>query len=166
MSVSATAETVYKKTNSDGSVTFSDQASTGSEEVKIRKSSTYKSTKFKRLTLPTKKINSSYKYSLSITQPVKDSVIVNQQSVTISVSVQPALRSGFGHKLRYQLSGQTILSSSTVERFKGIPRGSHNVSVHVVDANGSSLSPVATTSFHMKRFFIRPPAPPRPPAAN
>ena len=53
--VSVTAETVYKKTNPDGSVTFTDQRSPDSEEVKIRKPTSFAPLRLPALNLPTKK---------------------------------------------------------------------------------------------------------------
>lgn len=155
ISVSVTAETVYKKTNPDGSVEFTDQPSTDSEEVKIRKPTTYQAPRLPALTLPTKKLSPTFNYQLSINQPVNDSVIVGKMDVLVSVSVQPPI-SSIGHQIRYQLAGQSIVSRNMSETFKNVDRGTHNLTVSIVDRNGEVVSPVVSSTFHMKRFFKKP----------
>jgi len=156
ISVSVTAETVYKKTNPDGSVEFTDQPSTDSEEVKIRKPTTYQAPRLPALNLPTKKLSPTFNYQLTINQPVNDSVIVGKMDVSVSVAVQPALLSGRGHQLRYQLAGQSIISRNMSEIFKNVDRGTHNLTGSIVDRNGEVVSPVVSSTFHMKRFFKKP----------
>lgn len=153
LSVSVTAETVYKKTNPDGSVTFTDQASTNSKEIKLRKPSSYKPVQLPSLGLPSKKLSPKFDYVVSISQPAKDAVIVNKQEVTVSASIQPALKRAYGHKLRFQLAGQTMESASSSVTFKNIERGTLIVSVSVINQVGDIVSPVALSSFHVKRFF-------------
>jgi len=165
ISVSATAETVYKKTNPDGSVEFTDQPSTDSEEVKIRKPTTYQAPRLPALNLQSKKLSPTFNYQLSINQPINDSVIVGKMDVSVLVSVQPALLSGRGHQIRYQLAGQSIISRNMSETFKNVDRGTHNLTVSIVDRNGEVVSPAVSSTFHMKRFFKKPvpkPAPPKP----
>lgn len=156
ISASIVAETVYKKTNPDGSVTFTDQPSTDSKEVKIRKSTTYKPIGLPHLNLPSKKLSPSFNYELAITQPTNDATITGQHNVTVSISVKPTLKIEFGHQIRYQISNQTITSRSTSETFKNVSRGTHSVNVSIVDQNGSVVSPTASSLFHMKRFFKKP----------
>lgn len=153
VSVSITAETVYKKTNPDGSVTFTDQPSTETEEVKVREPTTYSPTRLPSLTLPTKKLSPSYSYEINISQPVNDSTIVGEHNVTVTVVVQPELQLGAGHKVRYQLDGESVTSPSISAEFSNVSRGTHNLSVSIVDQNNQVISPVASSIFHMKRFF-------------
>lgn len=153
ISVSITAETVYKKTNPDGSVTFTDQPSKETEEVKIRKPTTFAPTQLPSLSLPTKKLSPSYHYEINISQPANDSTIVGQHNVTVIVVTQPALQLGFGHKVHFQLDGESIISPSASAEFKNVSRGTHNLSVHIVDQNNQIISPIASNIFHMKRFF-------------
>ena len=155
LSVSVIAETVYKKTNPDGSVEFTDQQSTDSEEVKIRKPTTYQAPRLPALNLPSKKLSPTFNYTLSITQPANDATIVGKMDVSVSVSVQPNINT-YGHQIRYELAGQSITSRNTSETFKNINRGTHNLTVSIVDRNGEIVSPVASRTFHMKRFFKKP----------
>lgn len=162
ISISVIAETVYKKTNPDGSVEFTDQNSIGSEEIKIRKPMTYSPPRLPSLNLPTKKLSPTFNYVLIINQPENDMVLVGKINVLVTVSVQPALLSGQGHQIRYELAGQSIVSQNTSETFKNVNRGTHNLTVGIVDKNGEAVSPIASRTFHMKRFFKKP-APPPPP---
>ena len=162
ISVSVTAETVYKKTNPDGSVTFTDQQSTDSEEVKIRKPIIFSPPSLPALDLPTKKLKPNHNYVVVINRPAHDATILNKQDVLVSVSVQPDIGQ-YGHQIRYQLGGQSIVSRNMSETFQNVSRGTYNLSVSVVDASGQVVSPVASRIFHMKRFFKKPTPPPPPP---
>lgn len=159
LSISVTAETVYKKTNPDGSVVFTDQPSTDSEEVKVRKPTTFSAPRLPALTLPTKKLKPGFNYELSISKPVNDSTILNTSDVVVTVSVQPTLRSAYGHKIRYKLGIQSLTSDKMSVIFKNVDRGSHNIYVSIVDLKGEVISPVASSQFHLKRFFKKPVSP-------
>lgn len=156
ISISLTAETVYKKTNPDGGVVFTDKQSTDSEEVKIRKPSTYKPARLPRVNLPSKKLSPSFNYKIQIDQPKQGGVIVGKHDVLVSVLIEPKLKSGYGHKIRYQLAEQTIKSEKTSETFINVSRGTLNLIVSIIDKNGDVVSPIASTTFHMKRFFKKP----------
>ena len=156
ISVSLAAETVYKKTNPDGGVVFTDKQSSDSEEVKIRDPITYKPARLPRANLPSKKLSPSFNYKIQINQPMEDEVIVGKQDVLVSVLIEPNLKSGYGHKIRYQLAGETIKSGNTSETFVNVSRGTHNLMVSIINKNGDVVSPVVSTTFHMKRFFKKP----------
>lgn len=155
LSVSVMAETVYKKTNPDGSVIFTDKNVVDSKEIKIRKTTTYSPMRLPSLTLPRKKLSPTFNYEIAITKPVNDSTILGHTNITVSVFIQPVLKIGYGHQLRYQLAGQTVVSQNLTEIFENIPRGTHIVSVSIVDKNGVILGSKASSRFHIKRFFIR-----------
>jgi hypothetical protein len=161
ITVSVQAETVYKKVNPDGSVEFTDTGSEDSEEIKIRKPTTYKPTVLPKLDLPVKKLKPSVNYELTVTKPKEDSVVVNQQNVTVSISLQPALLSG--HQVRYELAGESKLSEGSSVTFMNVPRGTHSIIVSVIDQNGEVVSPIVSRNFHMKRFFKKPAPKPKVP---
>jgi hypothetical protein len=158
-SVSVSAETVYKKTQPDGSVEFTDRESKDSEEVKIRKPTTFTAPRLPRLTLPSKKLSPSFKYELVIIKPVNNTTIHNKPDVLVSITLQPSLSSGYGHQIQYQLGAQSITSDKTSVIFKNVDRGTHSVNVSIVDSEGEIVSPVASSTFHLKRFFKKPPPP-------
>lgn len=148
------AETVYKKKNPDGTVEFTDKNSTDSEEVKIRKPTTYRPTGLPRLTLPTKKLKPTINYEIAINQPTDNAVITGESSVTVSLSLQPNLN--HGHQVQYQLGGKSIKSANTTEIFKNIDRGTHKLTVSIIDQNGENVSSVVSRTIHIKRFFKKP----------
>ena len=158
-SVSIVAETVYKKTKPDGSFEFTDQASPDSEEIKVRKPTTYTAPPLPKLTLPSKKLSPTFNYELAIVQPTNDTTIHNKSDITVSVALQPKLISAYKHQIRYQLAGQSIISESNTVTFKNVDRGTHQINVSVINADGESVSSVVSTTFHLKRFFKKPTPP-------
>ncbi|MDH5600400.1 MAG: DUF4124 domain-containing protein [Gammaproteobacteria bacterium] len=160
-SVSIMAETVYKKTNPDGSVEFTDTGSKDSEEIKIRKPTTYTPPRLPKLNLPVKKIKPSFNYNLTVIKPAEDSVIVNQSNVTVAISLQPPLISG--HQVQYELAGESKLSTASSVIFMNVPRGSHSIIITVIDNKGVVVSPIVSRNFHMKRFFKKPTVKPKVP---
>jgi hypothetical protein len=156
ISISITAETVYKTTNPDGSVEFTDQKLIDSEEIKIRKTSTYSTPRLPSLDSLTKKSKSAFIYALSINKPTNDSIVIGQEDVRVSVFIKPLLKKGRGHQIRYELAGRSIVSENSLEIFKDVERGTHNLTVQIVDKKGKAVSPAVSIIFHMKRFFKKP----------
>lgn len=154
LSFSAVAETVYKSKNPDGSVEFSDVQKSGSEEIKVRKPTSYAPTQLPSVNLPTKKLSPADSYQLSITSPTNDSTVVGQNDVTVSITISPSIQSQ--HQVRYQLAGKSIVNQKTSATFKNVSRGTHQISVTVVNSEGEAIIPTATTTIHMKRFFKKP----------
>ena len=150
ISASITAETVYKKTDPDGSVIFTDQPSTDTEEVKIRKPTT-----FSPIRLPsigsTKNKAKSISYVVTIIEPSNDSTIIGTTSINVSVTVTPGLPAD--HKLRYQLGSQVVDSHSTAVSFDNVVRGTHILNVSVINREGEAVSAGSSVTFHQKRFF-------------
>ena len=153
ISVSVAAETIYKKTNSDGDIEFTDRKSKDSKKIKIRKPTTYQAPRLPALALPTKKLSPSFAYSLNIIRPANDTTMTNTSDVAVSVLMSVPLKKGYKHQIRYQLAGQTIESQSSLVVFKDIARGTHILKVSVVDKKGDVVSPVVSSRFHLKRFF-------------
>ena len=150
ISFSVTAETVYKTTNPDGSVEFSDVDSKDSEEVKIRKPITIPGL---RLPVPEspKTKEKAINYEVTIIEPANEATIIGGYEIKVSVSVSPKLFSG--HQFRYQLGSQTLDTHSNSARFEDIARGTHIVHVSVIDQKGEQVSAGASRTFHLKRFF-------------
>ena len=150
ISASITAETVYKKTNPDGSVIFTDQPSTDTEEIKIRKTTTYKPSGLPSLS-PTKQKAKPINYAITIIEPSNDSTIIGTTSIKVSVTVTPNLVQS--HQFRYQLGKQTLDSHSTAVSFDNVIRGTHVLNVSVINHEGEVVSSGSSVTFHQKRFF-------------
>ena len=150
ISASITAETVYKKTNPDGSVSFTDQPSTDTEEVKIRKPTTFAPLRLPSLRSPNTKAK-SINYDVTIIEPSNDSTIIGTTSIKVSVTVTPELP--HSHMFRYQLGSQVVNSHSTAVSLDNIARGTHVLNVSVINREGEVISPGSSVTFHQKRFF-------------
>ena len=150
ISASISAETVYKKTNPDGSVIFTDQPSTDTEEVKIRKPTTFSPLRLPSLQPPKKKAK-PVNYVVTIIEPSNDSTIIGSASINVSVTVTPDLVQS--HQFRYQLGKQTLDSHSTAVSLDNVIRGTHILSVSVINREGEVVSSGSSVTFHQKRFF-------------
>lgn len=147
LSISVTAETVYKKTNPDGSVEFSDIDTKDSEEIKIRKPIIIPAPRLPAASSHQKAIN----YEVTIIEPANDTTLIGSVEIKVLVSVSPKLFSG--HQFRYQLGEQSIDTHSNSARFKNVVRGTHVVRVSVIDQKGERVSEGASQTFHLKRFI-------------
>jgi len=150
------AEEVYKNTRSDGSVEFTDRKSTESQKIKINEPVTYQAPRLPKLELPSKKLSPVFKYSIKILQPTNEANIINSESVLVSIALQPEMKKGYGHKILYQLAGKSITSLSSSVVFKEVPRGEHKLLVSIIDEKEEVVSPGASVTFYVKRFFKRP----------
>lgn len=153
ISASLTAETVYKKTNPDGSVIFTDQPSADTEEVKIRKPTTFSPLRLPSLRSPNKKAK-PINYVVTIIEPINDSTIIGSTSINVTVSVTPDLVQS--HQFRYQLGKQTLDSHSTAVSLDNVIRGTHVLKVSVINREGEVVSSGSSITFHQKRFFKKP----------
>jgi len=154
LSVSVAAETVYKTTNPDGSVEFTDKNLKDSEEVKIRKTTTFSAPRLPALEPPAKKPKLIH-YEVTIIEPVNDTTIIGNNEIKVSVSVSPSLPTSY--KFRYQLGEQTLDSNSDSVSLDNIIRGTHTLRVSVINSEGKAVSAGASITFHMKRHFKKPP---------
>ena len=152
LSASVTAETVYKKTNPDGSVSFTDQPSTDTEEVKIRKPTTFPALRLPYLPSPNEEAK-PINYVVTIIEPSNDSTIIGNTSVKVTVTVIPNLVQS--HQFRYQLGKQTLDSLSTAVSLDNVTRGTHVLNVSIINRDGEVISPGSSVTFHQKRFFKR-----------
>jgi len=155
LSVSVAAETVYKTTNPDGSVEFTDKNSKDSEEVKIRKPSTFSAPRLPAFqsTKKPKSIN----YEVVIIEPVNEATIIGNNKIKVSVSVSPALPTSY--KFRYQLGQQTLDSDSDSVSLDNVIRGKHTIRVSVINSKNEVVSTGASITFYMKRHFKKTPPP-------
>ena len=150
VSASITAETVYKKTNPDGSVIFTDQPSKDTEEVKIRKPTTFSPIRLPSLQSPKKKAK-SVDYVVNIIEPANDSTIIGITDVKVTVTITPDLVQN--HRFRYQLGNQTLDTQKTTVSLDNVSRGTHVLNVSVINHKGEVVSSGSSVTFHQKRFF-------------
>jgi len=140
LSVSLAAETVYKTTNPDGSVEFTDQNLKDGEEIKIRETTTFSAP---RLPPVSPKKPESTNYKVIIIEPTNDTTIIGNASnfeVKVSVSVSPSLPSNL--QFRYQIGDQFI--------------DTHVLRVSVINFEDEVVSTGPSITFHLKRHFKKP----------
>jgi len=92
LSVSLAAETVYKTTNPDGSVEFTDQNLKDGEEIKIRETTTFSAP---RLPPVSPKKPESTNYKVIIIEPTNDTTIIGNASKVMPVILKLRFQSQF-----------------------------------------------------------------------
>jgi len=142
-SCSLAAETVYKTVDENGNIIFTDKPSEEAEEIIIKDLETIDNpnpAKYKPSSKPAEETN-TYN-SIVISSPEDNAAIrSNNGNVTISVSLEPALRSS--HKIEIMMDGQNVGSGTSVS-LENVNRGTHSVTASVIDANGKNI--ISTSS--------------------
>lgn len=146
---------VYKSTNPQGVVEFSDIPNKNSEEVIIPPTSTYTPIPYsqKPSTL-TGKDNGRYKYnSLKIVSPVADQTIRhNTGMVVVQVIIDPVFQKNLKHRLEVLLDGKPHGGKTGSLSLKNVHRGSHTLQARVLDKEGHVLISSSSVTFQMRRF--------------
>jgi hypothetical protein len=146
---------VYRWTDADGVVHYSDRPNPGAQRVVIdvppaatvrgparREGSNAPDEEFRDFT--------GYD-SLTITSPGQDATLWNiEGQLDVRASVQPALQQG--HRLQFQLDGRTIPvePGRLTARLSAVFRGEHNLRAEILDESGQVLTASAPS-----RFFVR-----------
>ncbi|MCZ6803273.1 MAG: DUF4124 domain-containing protein [Proteobacteria bacterium] len=141
-----TAETVYKTVDEEGNSVFSDKPTEGAEVIEIKEARTISFPETKSFDYTSsKKKQSGVQYTrLVITHPRNDSTIQNNSgNVTISVYLEPSLRSG--HSIVITMDGNEISNgSASSASVDNVDRGAHNIVASVVSEEGEKL--ISTSS--------------------
>ncbi len=150
---SVNSETVYKTVDEDGNIIFTDKPSEGSEEIKLKKLQTIKNpnpAKYKPTPKPTIKNQDTRYGTFLIANPADGSGLrSNAGNITISVSLEPPLRSG--HQIVITLDGKEVSNgSASSASVQNVERGAHNISASVVDESGKQLKSTSS-SFSLLR---------------
>lgn len=154
--VSPAQAEIYTCKDANGNTVYTDSPGgcANAEEVKVDTLPTLVPSK----SLPSSSANSSSGkeddkdvYSeLVITSPSNGSTLRdNQGNVTINFRASPSLQTRKGHKYVVMVNGAEVYSgTSTITALKNVDRGTHNISVKIIDPAGStkiSASPVKVT---------------------
>jgi hypothetical protein len=154
--------TTYVRVEKDGSKTYSDRPLPGGQEVDLQPAQTYSapSASTPDASLPREqqllKGITDFRYSDCSLSPRNDETFTNPSSVSVSVSLLPALRPGDQVDLRVdgaRVGGPTTLSFGVAQPF----RGAHSVSLTIKDGYGKTLC-TANTTFHVFRPSLNAPA--------
>lgn len=148
---------VYKWIDADGTVHYSDTPKPGAEEVHVPPPQTYTPAPLPPATPATEAPEPPVEYTrLAITAPAPEAnVWDNTGAIPVSFALDPALKTGRGHKLVVLLDGQakaTVRESSLT--LQEVERGSHSLQGQVVDASGRVLIASPSITVHLHRQSV------------
>ncbi len=144
---------IYRNVSEDGVVEFSDQSSSSggsSKQIKLKTSNTFKPAAKKYTPRPTLQTTANKKASanggssytkLEISSPTADQQIrSNNQTVTVSISISPALNIAAGDRIELYYDGQSQgKKKTTVFNLKDVYRGQHRVQAKIINSSGAVL---------------------------
>jgi hypothetical protein len=156
------ADPLYKWVDDQGNVHYSDKPQPGAKKVVLPKATTYNppatarphgtgSDAARETTPATGQESAAPAYtSLAISSPKDQDTIWNTDSVTVSVSVAPALQSG--DSVSITVDGATQSVQGTSATFTGLDRGTHTVNAAV-----GTMKAAAVTFYIQKTSIKKPP---------
>lgn len=148
---------VYKRVNPDGSVDYSDQPLEDAEVMKVPKGSTFtmpstSTSGLSRSSRSQRNTDTAVYQSLVITSPKNDEAIrSNDGRVTALAKSDPTLQSG--HRFRWNMDGTNLPKELTdpILLMKEVNRGTHNLSVSIIDNQGKVVISSEKIVFHLLR---------------
>lgn len=158
------AEEIYRWSNDDGSVTYSDQPPPPEAEGTRVKPETLPPLQvvpaINPATLPspsqaesgTRDRAKTYQ-SFSIAEPKPGSAVrANDGDLAVTLELQPGLWIAAGHKIQLYLDGKTVAEGTqSTFQLSTLDRGAHNLRAEVLDPEGNSLISTDTISFTLLR---------------
>ena len=153
---------VYKWVTKDGTVVYSDQPHPNAEILDIEPLHPYKAPTSKyapsddEAETGTSATATNRYSSVSISSPQHQQTITgNAGSFSVSVTSNPNLIRG--DKFQLLLNGSEIGETSAQAQFNldNVNRGSHNISVKIIDKNGQIQGTSAAITIHVKRISVK-----------
>jgi len=142
---------LYKWTDKDGSVHYSDQPGPGAEKITVPDVPTIAAPPLPEAAASPPPTAFRYR-AVSINEPPNNGTVRdNTGAVNVTVDVIPPLRADLGHFVRVSLAGQTQDGIATQFAFANIDRGTHTVQASVVDREGNTLVS-SSSSFTLHRI--------------
>lgn len=160
MALPAFARDVYKWTNEEGVVIYSDTYQEGAERIRVdsgRRVPAPRSSGEEGSAQPGSDDEAeaiTYE-SLEIIQPADDTTIrSNEGMVAVGLSLSPAL--GQGHEVKIIVNGTELEGGMKGTQFtlNNLTRGTHSLQTRVVDAEGNALITSNLISFHLRQASI------------
>ena len=146
---------VYKTTDADGNIIFTDTPTQGATPVEIKQTNTTPAVKVPARTKEMKpQLPDSIYQSLSITSPRNGHHIVNGLvAFNVNLQVEPQLRQG--DSIVLLINGtQHSTGQSLSRQVASIQRGEHSLAAKVVDAKGKTLISSAAVNITAQRPSI------------
>jgi len=145
---------LYKSIDANGSVTYSDQPNLKTDQPLILPSEnviqSIPSTPTKTTSKTPTATSNNYKTLQILTPSNESNLRSNNGNITLTLQLEPALQTQ--HQLRILLDGNEVRLSSTLQiTLNNIPRGQHNLSVQVIDANKRVLLQSPSHTVYLQR---------------
>ena len=151
---------VYRWYDEQNRVVYSDEYVPGAEKVDISDLPTYTPTPILQPVIPVEEEDTTEEdlipdYQLSITSPENDQTVrANDGNLDVTVDLTPELdNEKRGDQLIVLVDGQQQGSAISATNFKltNIDRGTHTLTVSVVDSDGKILKISKAVTFHLQR---------------
>lgn len=157
MSLIATAAhaEIYRWVDSSGNTIYSDQPHKNAETVKLPDITSYTSEPVKNTaTTPSEPAAKAERYTtFKINEPANESTVrENSGRVVVSLDVAPAIYNG--DLVVFDIDGQIFKQAVTRQVFTDMPRGTHVLKVHIINAQGEAVTPIVSSQFYLKRASI------------
>ena len=153
---------VYRWVDDSGQVHFGDRPpADGAEQVRLPPSSTYAPRQLpstlgdENQDEPGEAAETVAYTAVKIIKPAQDDTIRdNTGRVELEVALEPPLQEG--HRLAVLVDGRSVFDqlTTTAVALTNMDRGTHNIQVKVLDADGSQLTSSMPVTFHMHRASV------------
>lgn len=160
--------TVYKWTDNQGNVIYSDSPRPGAEAIEVpTEPAGIVPVPAQRTPTPKPSVSGSVYGTLIVASPSEGQILPLLDplgSVSVSLALEPPLRVSQGDAIRLKLDGQTLGARYTGSEIaiEGVPRGTHTLQVEVVNRAGNVAIASQSVTFHVQVPSIEAPAGPPP----
>jgi hypothetical protein len=156
------ARDVYKSTNTEGEVIYSDTYIDGAERIRVpdekSPSSTDSGTAGEDAAGRTAALGESGYTSFEIVQPENGATIRNNEgTVTVGLDLSPSLSEG--HAIKILVDGSELEGEIRATQFSlnNLNRGTHSLVTRIVDADGNDVISSNSITFHLRKASINEP---------
>jgi len=150
------AKDVYKWTNEEGVVIYSDSYRPDAERLRVPDDKSAGGGTALPEDAGTGAVASGGGYeNFSIAQPENDGTIrSNEGTVTVGLSLSPALAAG--HSIQVWVDGSKLEGELKGTQFtlNQLNRGTHTLEARIVDADGQSILSAPRISFHLRKASV------------
>jgi hypothetical protein len=150
------AAVIYKWTDADGVVHYSDQAVPGAEKIatsssSINRSASPSSSSRAAAGATPAKPGSPASYQLTITSPANEQTFFNDDVAPVHLEVQPALKPS--HAITWHLNGKPLDQPPTAVSFslQGLERGTYVLTATVVDQETGDSQNSQSVTFYFRQ---------------
>ncbi len=167
MCIGAEKEKVYRSTDAEGNVVYSDRPEPGAEEIERVDVQTIEAPKTPPKQRSVEKLVPEYRYTeVAISSPKNDETIWNNAGdLTVTLLLVPNLNAGLGHRVALSMDGAQIGQPGTQLQYQltGIERGTHVLKAVILDKDGKQLAASGTTTVHLHQASVlnKPKPPPK-----